>query len=421
VPPQTRLRSETIQSELSRPTVIENAKNAEAELLSKLQVSTATPRQIAASTTSAATQAEDQLLAQLHASTPSSIQTVVASQQTVLTAKTSEDTLLKALQVTAPTTTIVTVVPGVKADTTIVGPLNAGAQPAAPSSTYTFSPTPYGTIQVFHNGKLIGTGTASYAQQYGYKPMGPTARIAPQTATATTSGNVTAVAPAPINEPKSLAPSAVTSQPGSFQTTAPSPATIDSPIQPSSIKVVTISPTQTPAASFTPISPVATTGNGAVNVLSSTAGTLNKAWSSQPGQAVLDITMSAGGALLKTTNPIQYVPTAVSLLTDIQTKNFTAATNTIAEQALTTGAQAAAPYLVVGADAVGPQMLIGGVAAGSYFVGEKYVAPLVAPTIGGWMFDAAPGLFTPMGPPLTFSAAPQITTTNAVTTPMLSK
>jgi hypothetical protein len=61
----------------------------------------------------------------------------------------------------------VTIIPGNKVDTTVASPLTTGA----PSPTYTFSPTPYGTIQVLQNGKLIGTGTASYAAQYGYQPQ----------------------------------------------------------------------------------------------------------------------------------------------------------------------------------------------------------------------------------------------------------
>jgi hypothetical protein len=54
-------------------------------------------------------------------------------------------------------------------------PPSASTQPPTPSSSssqYTFAQTPYGTIEVFQGGKRIGTGTAEYAAQYGYKPPG---------------------------------------------------------------------------------------------------------------------------------------------------------------------------------------------------------------------------------------------------------
>jgi len=189
----------------------------------------------------------------------------------------------------------------------------------------------------------------------------------------------------------------MSTQAGGAKTTTSAAAAISSPIQPTPVKVVNISPSQTLGTPTTPGSPATATQNRAVNTLNSTGGALYQVWNSQAGQGVLDVTMSAGGKILQDTaaSPLQYVPVSVSLLTDVKTKNWPGAANTITESAVVAGAQAAAPYLVTGAGALGPQMLIGGVAAGSYLFGQDYVAPLVAPTISGWMYSAAPALFTP--------------------------
>jgi len=62
-------------------------------------------------------------------------------------------------------------------------------QPTASSTTpaYTFKDTSSGTVQVYRNGKLVGTGTPQYAQQYGYKQ--------PNTASTTPQPNVAPAAP----------------------------------------------------------------------------------------------------------------------------------------------------------------------------------------------------------------------------------
>jgi hypothetical protein len=68
-------------------------------------------------------------------------------------------------------------------------------KPAASSPpTYTFSPTVYGTVEVFQNGKRISTGTPEFvAQQYGYKLPNTSAR----TPTAVTT---------PMNPPPTMSP-----------------------------------------------------------------------------------------------------------------------------------------------------------------------------------------------------------------------
>ena len=42
-------------------------------------------------------------------------------------------------------------------------------QPQTNQPTYTFSTMQNGNVQIYQNGRLISTGTAGYAQQYGYR------------------------------------------------------------------------------------------------------------------------------------------------------------------------------------------------------------------------------------------------------------
>ena len=72
---------------------------------------------------------------------------------------------------------------------------------------------------------------------------------------------------------------------------------------------------------------------------------------------------------------------------------FTAAT----KQGIINGSAAGGAAVVGGAGvaAAGGAALAAGTAAASFDVGQKYVAPLVAPTVGAAMYHAAPQLFTP--------------------------
>jgi hypothetical protein len=83
-------------------------------------------------------------------------------------------------------------------------------------------------------------------------------------------------------------------------------------------------------------------------------------------------------------------------LRGLQEGGVLALANYFAPEVLAAGARHAAP-LVVGASAagVGPQMLISGVAVGSYLVGQHAIAPYVAPSLGNWLYNQAPSLFTP--------------------------
>jgi hypothetical protein len=121
------------------------------------------------------------------------------------------------------------------------------------------------------------------------------------------------------------------------------------------------------------------------------------------GHIVLGATMAAGEELLRTMAPypysaLPYVTNLTEFLANapsIQSGGLPALANYFAPQALQWGATRIAPLVVSGAGSLGPQMAIAGVAVGSYKFGEYVVAPFVAPTIGGWMYDAAPDLFTP--------------------------
>lgn len=194
---------------------LQNARSAETDLLNKLRVPPpgvhsfggASPVQ----NTAIANQAENKLLTDLHANTL--LSTSMKPPQQISTAKAAEDTLLKSLEtpsqvhsltvsapitVSAPTesaiatnaasskpatpapeqsstvvtiinpngthvinpnapSVVTTVIPGDKADTTAVSP------------TYTFTTTPYGTVQISQGGKIVATTTPETAAvDYGY-------------------------------------------------------------------------------------------------------------------------------------------------------------------------------------------------------------------------------------------------------------
>mgnify|MGYP001156648914 CR=1 FL=1 len=75
---------------------------------------------------------------------------------------------------------------------------NAAPSPSPAQSRYSFSPTSYGTVEVFQNGQRIATTTPQYAaQQYGYQTK---VQANPQTSSPPiTSGNVTTPSGAVIN------------------------------------------------------------------------------------------------------------------------------------------------------------------------------------------------------------------------------
>jgi hypothetical protein len=86
------------------------------------------------------------------------------------------------------------------ASTMATGAATATGAPSASSASansgYTFQQTQFGTVEVRHNGQLIGTGTPSYAAAYGYQPQSGQPAASASTSTAS-APKVTVVTPAP--------------------------------------------------------------------------------------------------------------------------------------------------------------------------------------------------------------------------------
>ena len=244
MPPQVRNHSFAPEQIVRTPNPLVTSRAAETDLLNKLHV-TRPPASGAPERAAIASQAEDRLLTQLHASPTSSVVTVIPPQQKATAAQSAESTLLKALQVptpatvqaraapapeqnativtiipgrgqtptalptTAPTTVpaagqtsqIVTIIPGKKEDTTVAGPLTT--LPSAGHS-YTFAATRNDTIQIAENGKTIATTTPLIAaQQYGYHLPNPPIQGLPTTPV-TTGMPVTVGKPVTIATPTPL-------------------------------------------------------------------------------------------------------------------------------------------------------------------------------------------------------------------------
>jgi hypothetical protein len=368
-----------------------NTKNAETDLLGKLQVYTPNTHQTSiwppspvqpSQRMSAATQAEDQLLAQLRASTSPPVQTVVAPQETALTAKASEDALLKALQTTAPTTTIVTVVPGVKADTTTISPLSTGRQPATPSNKYTFSPTQYGTIEVFQNGKLIGTGTASYAAQYGYQAaVVSTPQVAstavPSPAILTTEPTTTPLQAKPINS----APSAAQAFPQTASTAFGSPKLVSAEL-PQKETLISSQGAQTatePSAKAAGQSFTTTVTNG--------ANALTNFYQSNPVAQTLVATLGGAGGAVKDlpgwASALGNAATAASIVQALQQPDKVSTAIQVA--------QIGAENVTVWAAGRAGGPIGTGIAQGALAAGETTISPWVSTVL----YEHNPSFFTP--------------------------
>ncbi len=119
------------------------------------------------------------------------------------------------------------------------------------------------------------------------------------------------------------------------------------------------------------------------------------------GEGVVNTVMAAGKPVLSAAPyPINAIPAVagyfiyVSDLPSLKSSGTIGVVNYIAPQVLATGARYAGAA-VVGGTALGPQMALGAVGYGSYWIGEHFIAPYVAPQLGAAMFNIAPGLFTP--------------------------
>lgn len=345
--------------------------------------------------------------------------------------------------------------------TTSTQPKTGQPSSATAAPTYTFAPTPSGTIEVFQNGQRIGTGTAQYAAQYGYRgtgsalPANPAPALTSGTPTtpsgavvdiasgklifappATGSGSNTAANGAPCTAWGSFDNSSSSSGTrcgnvgtGSFSSIdSPAPAaavpagtwksvpvSANNPVAPpaTTIQTTTTLALQPPGGGTTNSSPVAyptafadprivsdnqkkvnagETGIGGIMIAARAVSDENLKLLQMPlGQTLVDTGAAAGGA---------FVPKPLSLGSDVVTL-ATAASDAwkgdylaAAQQSVdwgtvkTTGALGAA--LMPAIPALGEA--IGSAAGQTTIDAGKFV---VAPHIGGWLFEGDPSFFTP--------------------------
>jgi hypothetical protein len=422
--PQTRTQPQLgIQHEQPQTTL--NVRNAETDLLNKLQVNSPSVHPIQNAPPSvvplqqqqnAASRAELQLFNQLHVSPPTSPPTdALQIQQKTATATAAENALLKSLpSIPAATQTgpITTIVPGNEAKATIApaapapsaGQTNSvvtiipGNTSAQSNPTYTFSPTSYGTIQVFQNGKLIGTGTPSFAQQYGYQPSAISAASPANSTTRLASTNL---------QTQQIAPTQgnVLSQSPTTLTTTQAPSislqgapTITKLSGASPLSASTTTPNQ---GTLTAGNPTNFTGQSAATTIVNKANALPNFYQLNPeGQTLADTLASAGGAVGKVPGlaALGNVDEAITLTTLIEQKNYAAIPANLTSFAGSTLA-GYAPGLLLSAAPIYAAPLAAGTFTLSFDVGQKTVAPILGPPIGSALFNLDPNFWTPAANP----------------------
>jgi hypothetical protein len=167
----------------------------------------------------------------------------------------------------------------------------------------------------------------------------------------------------------------------SFTTNVPAPATaaIVKPVQPIQPTMATTSSLSTPAA--TP-KPASTTNFASAAIASSNA--MTQILQSRPGQVLTDTLAAAGGQAATKLTPLGYAANAAN----IANAYITAPTKT--DGLIAAGSQLSGDVAVGIAGKLGGPIAAAGMQA-AVTAGDLYVAP----ALGGAIFKAAPGLFTP--------------------------
>jgi actin-related protein len=279
-------------------------------------------------------------------------------------------------------------------------PVQTVSQPPVqgPSATYTFLPTNYGTVQVSQNGKIIATTTPQLAAlQYGYKVPNPYASSAgaPSTTLSPATSTVMGSSISPVASSGSVvAQPKQSSNLWSNLQTAANPSGQSTSPKPASSQTVQSSPTIPTNAS--------TSSAGAGQILAAAAKStvnagslLSQFYQSDPrGQLLLNTLAGAGGAAPgKLITGLGGAAEVASLVYLLQQKDYAGIVPNLTSFGLSTAAaSAAANYTVYGMSA-GP--LGGFVAVGSFELGKTYVAPIVAPTVGTWLYNLDPSFFIP--------------------------
>ncbi len=421
--PQIRTRPQLgIQHEQPQTTL--NARNAETDLLNKLQVNSPSVHSIQNAPPSVvqlqqqqnvANRAELQLLNQLHVNPPTSPPTdALQIQQKTATATAAENALLKSLPST-PTVTqtspIITIVPGNQTKTTVAPAAPGGSAGQANSvvtiipgnetkttsaqsnPTYAFAATSFGTIQVFQNGKLIGTGTPSFAQQYGYQPSAvSTPSPASSTTLASTNLQTQQIAPTQ-GTVLSQSPTTLTT------TQAPSISLQGAPTiaKSSGASPLSASATAPNQGTLTAGNPTNSTGPSAATTIVYKGNALTNFYQLNPeGQTLADTLASAGGAVgnVRGVPTLGYVDEGITLITLLQQKNYAAIPANLTSFAGSTAA-GYAPAAILTAAPMYAAPLAAGTFTLSFDLGQKWVAPVVAPTVGNFIFNLDPSGWSP--------------------------
>jgi hypothetical protein len=353
---------------------------------------------------------------------------LMKSRETALQQARQQDVLTNNLGVPPSQTT-----PGLPS-TIVAPPLSALLQTPSPSSQpsaantqgavspgYTFAPTVYGTVAISKNGSLIATGTPQFAAQYGYEapnanaapaPAGNPPSAAPATAPVVVGIPTTSVQPAPNSTVASptAAPTLTLNANTKSDITTLLPPSSGASAATQSLGSATIANQAVPASPFVTANAVSTSATVAAGGLANTTQTIVSKI------AVDTVTAGIGGAA-SAISPggivygIGQVNTAASFYSALQSGGGFGLANAAAKEGLTivaTGAGQAigASAAVAGAEAAGSAAmataiggaalgggLAAGVAVGSYEFGQYVIAPMVAPTLGSLMFDAAPSVF----------------------------
>lgn len=297
--------------------------------------------------------------------------------------------IASAVQIAKPVTIAKAVPIGTPTDIASIWtqPTSSGLGSGASQHNYTFSPTPYGTVQVADNGKYLATTSPALAAlQYGYQ--------APGTVTSSNLAKINASAgetaqSQPASQPVQSANLWTALQNGSGSTLSYSLGSGGGT-------------TSTGGANFTQEA-----GQNVANA----SNLLTQFYQTNPlGKTLVKTLSAAGGPAAKAMYPeeanwfagLGWIGETASVGTLIEQKNYGAIPANLTEFAGSKAAALAASQmfpdttvtLAGGTVAIAPALAAGTFVA-SFELGQNYVAPVVAPYTGAWLYNLNPAFWTP--------------------------
>jgi hypothetical protein len=233
---------------------------------------------------------------------------------------------------------------------------------------------------------LIGTGAPSFAQQYGYNPQ--------STAPPSLGASIPQTSSGQLGPQSAVANSAQAPQ---FQSPSRASTTPQAELQKQSAALP--SPGDASVSSrgtFTNVAPSPSTGSSQTTIVANGANKLTNLYQSNPaGQTLVDTLAAAGGAVKGVPGLVAlgHVDEAISLTTLIQQKNYAAIPANLTSY-IGSNLAGAAPGLIWSSAPIYAAPLASATFVASFELGQHYVAPIVAPAAGNFLFNLSPTYWT---------------------------